>query len=162
MYETIITSITQIISTLITVGVTILVTYLTYRSQRKKADHETERLQSINCRSSLALFNAYVSSLVLFASPAKVNLETADLHICIKKMKLVEQYLSELVETNLPDTFIEKFHLYRLKLAFQRIALENRLKNITEAYVPSSTFEDLNTLDLITSVKNFISEFSSI
>lgn len=38
MCETIITCITQILTTLITVGVTILVAYRTYRSQRDKAN----------------------------------------------------------------------------------------------------------------------------
>lgn len=73
MCETIITSITQIITTLITVGVTILVAYRTYCSQRNKADQETERLQIINCRSSLELLSTYVANLILFASPSKIN-----------------------------------------------------------------------------------------
>lgn len=76
-------------------------------------------------------------------------------------MKLTEQYLSELTETDLPDTFIEKFRFYRLKLTFQRITLENRLNNITEEVVSSSIFEDLEILDLITSVKKFVSGYSS-
>ncbi|MDE7198696.1 MAG: hypothetical protein K2O15_07410 [Lachnospiraceae bacterium] len=162
MFETIITSVTQIITTLITVGVTILVAYRTYCSQRNKADRETERLQLINCRSSLELFSAYVANLILFASPSKIQLHTEDLQICLQKMKLIEQYLSELTETDLPDTFIEKFRLYRLKLSFHRITLENRLKDVSETLVDSSMFEDLETLELITSVKKFISEYSSI
>lgn len=162
MFETIITNITQIITTFITVGVTILVAYRTYCSQRNKADRETERLQLINCRSSLELFSAYIANLILFASPSRIQLHTEDLHICIQKMKLIEQYLCELTETDLPDTFIEKFRLYRLKLTFQRITLESRLKDVTDALVDSSVFEDLDTLELITSIKKFISEYSSI
>lgn len=161
MCETIITCITQILTTLITVGVTILVAYRTYRSQRDKANQETTRLQLVNCRSSLELFNAYIANLILFASPKEIQLNKEDLHICIGKMKLTEQYLSELTETDLPDTFIEKFRFYRLKLTFQRITLENRLNNVTEKIVSSSMFEDLETLDLITSVKKFISDYSS-
>lgn len=74
---------------------------------------------------------------------------------------MTEQYLSELTETDLPDTFIEEFRFYRLKLTFQRITLENRLYNFTEEVVSSSMFEDLEILDLITSVKKFISDYSS-
>lgn len=161
MLETIITCITQIVTTLITVGVTILVAYHTYRSQRDKADQETLRQQLVNCRSSLELFNAYIANLILFAAPREIQLNTEDLRVCIKKMKLTEQYLSELTEADLPDTFIEEFRFYRLKLTFQRITLENRLNNITESFVPSSIFDDLEILDLITSVKKFIADYSS-
>ena len=160
MLETIITCITQIITTLITVGVTILVAYRTYRSQMNKADQEVKRLQLVNSRSSFELFNAYIANLILFASPLEVQLSTVDLHVCIEKMKLTEQYLSELSETDLPDTFIEKFRFYRLKLTFHRITLENRLNNVTEDFVSSSIFEDLETLDLITSVKKFVTDYS--
>lgn len=161
MYETIITCITQIITTLITVGVTIIVAYRTYRSQMNKADQEIKRLQLVNSYSSLELFNAYIANLILFASPLTIQLNTEDLRICIGKMKLIELYLAELTETNLPDTFIEKFRFFRLKLTFQRITLENRLNNISEDFVSSSMFEDLETLDLITSVKKFIADYSS-
>lgn len=160
MLETIITCITQIITTLITVGVTVLVAYRTYRSQMNKADQEIKRLQLVNSRSSLELFNAYIANLIPFASPLEIQLNTVDLHVCIGKMKLTEQYLSELSETDLPDTFIEKFRFYRLKLTFHRITLENRLNNVTEDYVSSSIFEDLETLDLITSVKKFVADYS--
>lgn len=160
MIETIITCITQIIATLITVGVTILVAYRTYISEKNKIDTETKRLQSINCNSSLELFNAYIANLIILSSPSEKKLYLRDLLPCIEKMKLTEQYLSELTETDLPDTFIEEFRFYRLKLAFQRICIEQRLRNISEEYVLASLFEDLDTLELITSVKKFISSYT--
>ena len=82
-----------------------------------------------------------------------------DLLTCIEKIKLIEQYLSELSETDLPDTFIEVFRFYRLKVSFQRISIENRLKDVSESTVPSSLFDDLDTLEIITSIENFISSY---
>lgn len=82
-----------------------------------------------------------------------------DLLTCIEKIKLIEQYLSELSETDLPDTFIEVFRFYRLKVSFQRISIENRLKDVSESSVPSSLFDDLDTLEIITSIENFISSY---
>ena len=77
----------------------------------------------------------------------------------IEKMKLIEQYLSELSETDLPDTFIEVFRFYRLKVSFQRISIENRLKDVSGYSIPSSLFDDLDTLEIITSIENFISSY---
>ena len=74
-------------------------------------------------------------------------------------MKLIEQYLSELSETDLPDTFIEVFRFYRLKVSFQRISIENRLKDVSGYSIPSSLFDDLDTLEIITSIENFISSY---
>lgn len=159
MNDTIITCITQIITTLITIGVTIFIAYRTYRSQKAKNDSETKRLQSVNCNSSLELFNAYIANLIIFSSPKEIQLKLNDLLTCIEKMKLVEQYLSELTETDLPDTFIEDFRFYRLKIAFQRISIEKRLNGVSEDVVLSSLFDDLDTLELITSIENFISSY---
>lgn len=158
--ETILSCITQIITTLITIGVTILVAYRTYRSQKIKEDAKTERFQSINCRSSLELFNAYIANLLPFVSPEKTIFETKNLQFCIQKMKLTEQYLSELTEADLPDTFIEEFRYYRIKLAFQRISLENRLSFAEGENISSSCFDDLETLSLISSVERFVSSYS--
>ncbi len=159
MNETIITCITQIITTFITVGVTIFIAYRTYRSQKNKSDNETRRLQSINCNSSLELFHAYVANLIIFTSPKEIRLNLNDLLTYIEKMKLIEQYLSELSETDLPDTFIEVFRFYRLKVSFQRISIENRLKDVSGYSIPSSLFDDLDTLEIITSIENFISSY---
>ena len=82
-----------------------------------------------------------------------------DLLTYIEKMKLIEQYLSELSETDLPDTFIEVFRFYRLKVSFQRISIENRLKDVSGYSIPSSLFDDLDTLEIITSIENFISSY---
>lgn len=159
MKETIISCITQIITTLITVGVTIYIAYRTYISEKNKADKELKRIQSINCNSSLELFNAYIANLIIFSSPKEINLQLSDLLTCIEKMKITEQYLSELTETDLPDTFIEEFRFYRLKIAFQRIYIEQRLNNLSSDFVPSSLFDDLDTLELITSLKKFVSSY---
>ncbi len=85
MFETLLTCITQIITTLITIGVTILIAYRTYRSQKAKEECEIRRLQSVNCRSSLELFNAYIANLLLFTSPNEVK----TLQVCIPKMNFV-------------------------------------------------------------------------
>lgn len=160
MNEVFISIITQIITTLLTVSVTVLVAYLTYYAQRKKENEATRRLQNVNCRSALELFNAYISNLIFFVAPRDIQLETEHLCICIEKMKLTDQYLSELTEVDFPDSFIESFHLYRLKLAFQRIILENKLKNVNEATVSSSLFDDMDTMELITTIRKTISEYS--
>lgn len=157
MEATIISCITQIITTLITVGVTILIAYRTYISEKTKVDKELKRIQSINCNSSLELFNAYIANLIIFCSPIEINLKLSDLMIYLEKMKTTEQYLSELSETGLPDTFIKDFRFYRLKIAFQRISIEQRLNNISSEIVLSSLFDDLETLELITSLKKFVS-----
>ncbi len=85
MSETIATCITQIITALITVGVTILVAYKTYRSQKSKEDMEIRRLQTINRNSSLELFLAYIANLILFASPTEIDLDSKTLCICLEK-----------------------------------------------------------------------------
>lgn len=159
MEATIISCITQIITTLITVGVTVLIAYRTYISEKTKIDKELKRIQTINCNSSLELFNAYISNLIIFCSPKEINLKLSDLKICLEKMKITEQYLSELTETDLPDTFIKDFRFYRLKIAFQRIYIEQRVNNTSSEFVLSSLFDDLETLELITSLKNFISSY---
>lgn len=159
MEETVISCITQIITTIITVGVTILIAYRTYISEKNKVDKELKRIQSINCNSSLELFNAYIANLIIFCSPKEIDLKLSDLIICLEKMKITEQYLSELTETDLPDTFIKDFRFYRLKIAFQRIYIEQRLNDTSSEFVPSSLFDDLETLELITSIKKFISSY---
>lgn len=157
----IITCITQLITTLITVGVTIFVAYRTYCSQRDRNDEEVRRLQSVNCNSSLELFRAYIANLIIFSSSDETQLDLRDLLTCIDKMKLIEEYLSELTETDLPDTFIEDFRFYRLKVAFQRISIEHKLNDISKESVPASVFDDLDTLELITSVEEFISIYNN-
>lgn len=157
----IITCITQLITTLITVGVTIFVAYRTYCSQKDKNDEDVKRLQSVNCSSSLELFRAYIANLFIFSSSGETQLDFKDLLTCIDKMKLIEEYLSELTETDLPDTFIEEFRFYRLKLAFQRISIEQRLNDISEQTVSASVFDNLDTLELITLVEKFISLYDN-
>lgn len=161
MGETFISCITQISTTLITVGVTILVAYRTYRSEKIKEEEKTRRLQNINLRSSLELLRAYTANLLPFIPVDDVHLETSLLRTYTQKMGLLEQYLSELTETNLPDTFIEEFRYYRLMLAFRRISIEAHLSTITEKTIPSSDFHDLEILPLITSLNDFISSYSS-
>lgn len=157
----IITCITQFITTLITVGVTIFVAYRTYCSQKSRNDAEVKRLQFINCNSSLELFKAYIANLIIFSSPSEAQLELKDLLTCIEKMKLIEEYLSELTEAELPDTFIEDFRFYRLKAAFQRISIEQCLENIEGETVLASVFDGLDTLELITSIEEFISSYNN-
>ena len=154
-----ITCITQLITTLITVGVTIFVAYRTYCSQKRRNDNESRRLQFVNCNSSLELFRAYIANLIIFSYPSEAQLELKDLLTCIEKMKLIEEYLSELTEVNLPDTFVEDFRLYRIKIAFQRISIEQRLNGISGNSIKASIFDDLDTIELINSVEKFISSY---
>lgn len=161
MNDTIITCGTQIITTLITVGVTVLVAYLTYRSQKKKEADDIKRLQEVNRKSALELFKSYIANLFFFSSPKEVEMDRKILLVCIEKMKTVEQYLSELTESELPDTFIEKFIYYRVKLEFQRIDIEKCMVGITEDKISSAIFENLETMSLISEVSDFISLYDS-
>lgn len=72
-------------------------------------------------------------------------------------MKITEQYLSELTGADLPDTFIKNFPFYRLKIAFQHIYIEQRLNDASNEFIPSSLFDNLETLELVTAIKKFIS-----
>lgn len=159
MDNTITTYLTQVLTTLLTVGATILVAFLTYRSQKAKTDADIKRLQSVNCKSSLELFKAYIAALVLFTSPKERKIERKTLLVCIEKMKLIEQYLAELTESDLPDTFIEDFRVFRLKLSFQRISIENCMTGVQDELVSSSIFNDLEILSLISSVEKFVSSY---
>lgn len=89
-----------------------------------------------------------------------MSLETEMLRVCLEKMKLTDQYLSEMTEANFPDDFIESFHLYRLNLAFRRIILENKLKDVSDATVSSSLFNDMDIMGLITTIRETISSYS--
>lgn len=155
-----ITVIAQVGTTLLTVAVTILVAYLTYSAQRRKELEALDRLRNVNCRSALELFRAYISNLIFFAPPKEVKLETEMLRVCIEKMKVTDQYLSEMTEADFPDDFLEDFHWYRLNLAFRRIMLENKLKDISETTVSSSLFDDLDLMQLITTIKETINSYS--
>lgn len=155
-----ITVIAQVGTTLLTVAVTILVAYLTYSAQRKKELEALKRLQDVNRKSALELFRAYISNLIFFAPPNEVKLETELLRVCLEKMKLTDQYLSEMTEANFPDDFLEDFHLYRLNLAFRRIILENKLKDVSDATVSSSLFDDMDIMALITKIRKTINSYS--
>lgn len=161
MDATIITCLTQFATTALTILASIGIAFLTYRSQKKKSDAEIKRLQTVNCQSALELFRAYIANLILFVSPKNEMLDRNTLLTCIDKMKLIEQYLSELTEVELPDNFIKKFQFYRLKIAFQRLSFENCLKNNSDIFLPSSMFDYLETLKLISTLEEFISEFDS-
>lgn len=161
MNETLMMCITQIITTLLTIGVTALVAYLTYHAQKLKTEDEIKRMRSVNLKSALELFYAYISNLIIFSSEKEIKLDTSDLRFCIDKMKMLEQYLSELTETELPDTFIENFRFYRLKVTFHRISIEQRLANVTSNSVSSLVFNDLDTLELIQSLKDFIFSYEN-
>lgn len=160
MTDTFMTCITQLITTILTIAASILIAYLTYRSQKKKSLSEIKRLQSVNCHSALELFNAYIANLIFFVAPEEKKLNRNTLLTCLDKMKLLEQYLSELTEVELPDDFIRDFQFYRLKISFQRLSLENCLSQTQEDSVDSSLFIDLNTFELITSLNVFISKYS--
>lgn len=160
MEETWITIIAQVGTTLLTVAVTALVAYLTYSAQRKKELKAIKRLQNINRQSALELFCAYIANLVVFVPPEEVQLETEMLHTHIEKMKLTDQYLSEMTAVDFPDNFIKSFHWYRLNLAFRRIILENKLKGINEATVSSSLFNSMDIMELITTIRETISHYS--
>lgn len=155
-----ITVIAQVGTTLLTVAVTILVAYLTYSAQRRKELEALERLHDVNRRSALKLFRAYISNLIFFVPPKEVKLETEMLRACIEKMKVTDQYLSEMTEADFPDDFLEDFHWYRLNLAFRRIILENKLKDVSDATVSSSLFDDLDLMQLITTIKETINSYS--
>lgn len=127
--------------------------------KKNRNDNEVKRLQFVNCNSSLELFKAYIANLLIFSSPSEAQLELNDLVTCINKMKLIEEYLSELTETDLPDSFVEDFRLYRIKIAFQRISIEQRLNGISSKIIHVSIFDDLDTLELINSIEKFISSY---
>lgn len=101
----------------------------------------------------------YVVITVKIMHLSEAQLELKDLLTCIEKMKLIEEYLSELTEVNLPDTFVEDFRLYRIKIAFQRISIEQRLNGISGNSIKASIFDDLDTIELINSVEKFISSY---
>ena len=163
MGETIITCITQFITTVLTIGASVLVAYLTYCSQKKKSDSDTNRLQTVNRNSALELFNAYISNLLYFITPDDIerSIERNELLLSIEKMKLIEQYLYELSETELPDSFINDFQYYRLSISFQRLALESRLAQYTNPIISINSFSDLETYKIISSLSEFIAQFDS-
>ena len=159
MNDTALTCVTQVITTILTIGASVLIAFFTYKSQVAKAGNETKRLQKINRDAALELFYAYVASLTYFISikPTDLNKKEALLHC--KKMKIVEIHLTELTDSDLPDSFIKDFQIIRLKTALFRVSLEEKLEEIDSAVFSYDLLAGLQPKEHLESIMHFINEY---
>lgn len=75
-------------------------------------------------------------------------------------MKLIEQYLSDLLEAELPDNFIYDFRVCRLKVAFQRLQCEHKLNADDLPTISSAAFAQKEINNLISFIQEFIDKYS--
>ncbi|MGN0506547.1 MAG: hypothetical protein ACI4FZ_08300 [Lachnospiraceae bacterium] len=159
MDNTVLTCITQVLTTILTIGASILIAYLTYKSQKLKSNQEVKRLQNINRDAALELFRAYLANLAYFITVNPILLDKNDAIFHCRKLELVEKHLSDLTAADLPDAFIKDFQFFRLKIALFRLSLESEIEKVSNASFSSELLSTLKADSLSQDIKQFISTY---
>lgn len=158
--DTFVSCLTQFITTTLSILTSIFIAYWTFRSQSRKDATSEHRLQELHKESSLDLFQAIISQLVLFTPRASSDFCRDSLLLCCHKIELIENQLSSFDHTELPNYFIKSFLFYRTRTSLVRLSAEYFLKALPGPQVPDTILEDLDIDDLISKLEGFIDNYS--
>lgn len=133
-----------------------VIAYLTFRRQNQKAVLSQNRLRDINCDTAVELFHAQIASLMFFLPEGNPDFSKETLSLYCKKLNVIERYLADLTDSDLPDTFIPQFQYYRLVTSLIKISIEHRIEHCASDILPLNSFADLNISELIDEINAFI------
>lgn len=154
--NTFISSATLFITTTMSILASAVIAYLTFRHQNQKTLVSLERLREINRDTAIELFNAQIANLIFFLPEGNVDFSKETLSLYCKKLQIIEKHLSDLNNSDLPDTFISRFQYYRLKTSLTRITIEHRLEYCPSNILPQDSFHDLQIAELIRDMNSFV------
>lgn len=156
--DTLFSGVMLFITTTMSILASALIAYLTFRRQSQKAFSAQNRLREINCDTALELFRAQVASLLFFLPEGNPDFSKQNLSLYCKKLSVIERYLADLTDSDLPDAFIPRFQYYRLKSSLTKIMIEHRIEHCSSNILPLNSFDDLQISDLIAELDAFITQ----
>ena len=154
--STLFSSAVLFITTTMSILASVAIAYFTFRWQNHKTFMSQKRLREINCDTVIELFSAQIASLMFFLPEGNPDFSKGTLSLYCKKLSLIENYLADLTDSDLPDTFISRFQYYRLMVSLVRITIEHRIENCPSSILPLNSFDDLKISDLICEIDAFI------
>lgn len=157
--DTLFSCFTQFITTTLSILASVFIAYWTFRSQSKKDAASEHRLQELHKESSLELFQAVISQLILFTPRPSNDFCRDSLLLSCQKIELIENQLSSFDHTELPDYFIKGFLFYRTRISLVRLSAEHFLKALPGPRVPDTILEDLDIDELTNKLENFVAEY---
>lgn len=154
-FNTLISSVTLFITTTMSILASAAIAYFTFRHQNKKTLASLNRLREINRDTAVELFSAQVASLMFFLPEGNPDFSKETLSLYCQKLCVIEQYLADLNDSDLPDAFIPRFQYYRLITSLTRVTIEHRIKYCTSNVLPVDCFHDLQIAGLIDEIHSF-------
>lgn len=154
--DTLFSGLMLFITTTMSILASAVIAYLTFRRQSQKALLLQNRLREINCDTAVELFQAQIASLMFFLPEGNSDFSKETLSLYCKKLAVIERYLADLTDSELPDTFIAQFQYYRLITSLTKISIEHRIDHCPSNILPLNSFDDLNIAELINDINTFI------
>lgn len=117
-------------------------------------------LYSTQMESSLDLFHAIISQLILFTPRNSSDFNRKTLLLYCHKIELIENQLSSFKNTELPDNYIKSFQYYLMKVSLTRISAQDLLESCPHTQIPTDLFDNLDIPDFIGRLNSFITYYS--
>lgn len=157
--DTLFSGLMLFVTTTMSILASAVIAYLTFLRQNQKALLSQNRLRDINCDTAIELFHAQIASLMFFLPEGNPDFSKETLSLYCKKLHVIERYLADLKDSDLPDTFIPQFQYYRLITSLAKLSIEHRIEHCSSNVLPHDSFADLNIAELIDDINTFISAY---
>ena len=144
------------ITTTMSILASAVIAYLTFRRQNQKDLRLQNRLREINCDTAIELFQAQIASLAFFLPDGNPDFSKGTLTLYCKKLNVIESYLADMTDSDLPDSFIPQFQYYRLISSLTKTSIEHRIEQSASDSLPLDSFDDLDIPGLINEINAFI------
>lgn len=146
------------VTTTMSILASAFIAYMTFHYQNKKAVSAQNRLREINCDTALELFRAQMACLLFFLPDGNPDFSKMNLSLYCRKLEVIERYLADLTDSDLPDAFIPRFQYYRLKSSLTKVMIEHKITSCNSAILPLDSFAELQISGLIGELDAFIAE----
>lgn len=153
--STLISSLTLFITTTMSITASVFIAYYTFRRQSKKDLSSLNRIRQINRDTAIELFNAQIANLMFFLPEGNPDFHKETLSLYCKKLDVIEQYLADLNDSDLPDSFIPQFQYYRLISSLTKTTIKHRIERCASNILPADSFDDLEIQNLINNLHSF-------
>lgn len=154
--DTLFSGLMLFVTTTMSILASAVIAYLTFRRQSQKSLLTQNRLRDINRDTAIELFHAQIASLMFFLPEGNPDFSKKTLSLYCKKITVIERYLTDLTDSDLPDTFIAQFQYYRLITSLTKISIEHRIEHCPSNILPLDSFDDLDIPNLIDEINAFI------
>lgn len=153
--NTLISSLTLFVTTTMSITASVFIAYYTFRRQSTKDLSSLNRIRQINRDTAIELFHAQIASLMFFLPEGNPDFHKQTLSLYCQKLDVIEQYLADLKDSDLPDSFIPQFQYYRLICSLTKTTIKHRIECCTSNILPADSFDDLEIQNLIRDLHSF-------